>query len=1203
MSLVPSSSNTGMVDLTMNVVERPPGGFSAGGGLSGSRWGGRGEGSKRQVERLGDSSGWVGERAKGGGRIEEWVGGRIRRAEGGGGAAGGVEGSGGKGRAAVPACIHPFLSSLPPVLAAAFPEELSLASLAGTSSLHIACFNPFLAPPSSPPLGSALISVHASALISVHASALISVHASALISVHASALTSVHASALISVHASALISVHASALISVHASALISVHASALISVHASALISVHASALISVHASALISVHASALISVHASALISVHASALISVHASALISVHASALISVHASALISMHASALISVHASALISVHASALISVHASALISVHASALISVHASALISVHASALTSVHASALISVHASALISVHASALISVHASALISVHASALISVHASALISVHASALISVHASALISVHASALISVHASALISVHASARHSSHMGSLLLPALCPSLQSPCGLYLQLTPPLLPRPSLQLLLLAPQGEGAQPEAQRGGGATQRLPACPHIIPLPPSPLFTPIHTLLSSFTYSHRNVRGRNQKLNVAVERGQLDSIFRASYSDPWIEGDDKRTSRAINIQNSRTPDMMVHGVRRDGSAGGPWAGGVTIARVVASVDYSRPIRPRWTATAGLNLQRAGARDDHGHPKLVDAYGSPLTFSGRASDDMLIAKLETVYTDSGDNASSQVRLLTGPFAYLSSSTLQLPIPYLCTFSPPILLRQPITPPHTRSRASFEPPSALPPLRWHLLVLSREQATPSSSTCQYPISTHKSPHPLPPQPLSPRSPALAEHGAAHPHRQLAYTPLSPPPPPPCSPIPPPLTACAEHGAAHPHCPLARNHSPLPPPVPSLPSLISRPLSPVPCLLSLVSCPLSPVPCLLSLVSCPLSPVPCLLSLVSCPLSPVPYLRPLSPVPCLLSLVSCPLSPVPCLLSLVSCPLSPVPCLLSLVSCPLSPVPCLLSLVSCPLSPVPCLLSLISRPLSPVPCLLSLVSCPLSPVPCLLSLVSCPLSPVPCLLSLLVLSTEQAIPIAPDWLFFNRINARARNGFRIAHARLIGSFSGGTVVGDLAPHEAFPIGGTNSVRGYDEGAVGSGRSYIVTSGEISFPMFGPLEGAFFADYGTDLGSGATVLGTAMVLQGHVASLGFGLDIGLAHSVFFICDPAGARGKPGRGFGLGAGVRVDSPLGPLRLEYAFNDQKIPRFHFGIGYRN
>lgn len=53
-------------------------------------------------------------------------------------------------------------------------------------------------------------------------------------------------------------------------------------------------------------------------------------------------------------------------------------------------------------------------------------------------------------------------------------------------------------------------------------------------------------------------------------------------------------------------------------------------------------------------------------------------------------------------------------------------------------------------------------------------------------------------------------------------------------------------------------------------------------------------------------------------------------------------------------------------------------------------------------------------------------------------------------------------------------------------------------------SFSGGTVVGDLAPHEAFPIGGTNSVRGYDEGAVGSGRSCIVASGEISIPLVCP---------------------------------------------------------------------------------------------------
>lgn len=49
-------------------------------------------------------------------------------------------------------------------------------------------------------------------------------------------------------------------------------------------------------------------------------------------------------------------------------------------------------------------------------------------------------------------------------------------------------------------------------------------------------------------------------------------------------------------------------------------------------------------------------------------------------------------------------------------------------------------------------------------------------------------------------------------------------------------------------------------------------------------------------------------------------------------------------------------------------------------------------------------------------------------------------------------------------------------------------------------------------------------------------------------------------------------------------------------------DPAGARGKPGHGYGVGAGVRIDTPIGPLRLEYAWSDTGAPRFHLGIGAR-
>ena len=58
------------------------------------------------------------------------------------------------------------------------------------------------------------------------------------------------------------------------------------------------------------------------------------------------------------------------------------------------------------------------------------------------------------------------------------------------------------------------------------------------------------------------------------------------MCSFAYSHRNAFGRNQKLNISLERGQLDSMFKINYTDPWIEGDDKRTSRTINIQVSIT-----------------------------------------------------------------------------------------------------------------------------------------------------------------------------------------------------------------------------------------------------------------------------------------------------------------------------------------------------------------------------------------------------------------------------------------------------------------------------------------------------------------------------------------------------------------------------------------------------------------------------------------
>jgi outer membrane protein insertion porin family len=115
-----------------------------------------------------------------------------------------------------------------------------------------------------------------------------------------------------------------------------------------------------------------------------------------------------------------------------------------------------------------------------------------------------------------------------------------------------------------------------------------------------------------------------------------------------------------------------------------------------------------------------------------------------------------------------------------------------------------------------------------------------------------------------------------------------------------------------------------------------------------------------------------------------------------------------------------------------------------------------------------------------------------------------------------------------------------------------------------------GTILGDLPPYEAFTIGGSNSVRGYEEGALASGRSYVQASVEYRFPVFSVVSGALFFDIGSDLGTSTQA---AEVLN-----------------------------KNGSGYGYGLGVRVQSPLGPIRIDYGINDDGDSRINFGIGER-
>lgn len=122
-----------------------------------------------------------------------------------------------------------------------------------------------------------------------------------------------------------------------------------------------------------------------------------------------------------------------------------------------------------------------------------------------------------------------------------------------------------------------------------------------------------------------------------------------------------------------------------------------------------------------------------------------------------------------------------------------------------------------------------------------------------------------------------------------------------------------------------------------------------------------------------------------------------------------------------------------------------------------------------------------------------------------------------------------------------------------------------------------GTIIGNLPPYEAFTLGGTSSIRGYGEGEVGSGRSFMQATAEYRFPLLdflGGVGGVFFFDVGSNLGTQSNVPGR----------------------------PGIVRGKPGVGFGYGVGLRVKTPIGPVRLDYGINDEGDNQFHFGFGQR-
>ena len=166
---------------------------------------------------------------------------------------------------------------------------------------------------------------------------------------------------------------------------------------------------------------------------------------------------------------------------------------------------------------------------------------------------------------------------------------------------------------------------------------------------------------------------------------------------------------------------------------------------------------------------------------------------------------------------------------------------------------------------------------------------------------------------------------------------------------------------------------------------------------------------------------------------------------------------------------------------------------------------------------------------------------------------------------------------SFLRFGVDQSLPVGLGSIFLTRFRGSYSQylpvkftNFNKGAQTLAFNIQGGAVLGDLPPYEAFTLGGSNSVRGYDEGQLASSRNYVQASLEYRFPVFSVVSGALFFDVGSDLGSNTRA--------------------------------AELLNKNGTGYGYGLGVRVQSPLGPIRVDYGINDDGNSRINFGIGER-
>ena len=112
----------------------------------------------------------------------------------------------------------------------------------------------------------------------------------------------------------------------------------------------------------------------------------------------------------------------------------------------------------------------------------------------------------------------------------------------------------------------------------------------------------------------------------------------------------------------------------------------------------------------------------------------------------------------------------------------------------------------------------------------------------------------------------------------------------------------------------------------------------------------------------------------------------------------------------------------------------------------------------------------------------------------------------------------------------------------------------------------GGYIDGDVSYGNLFDLGGSNTLRGYEDDQFKGKKMYAATL-EYRFPIAKKVQGVLFTDGGST----------------------WGIDNG---QIPWYEDDDGFQ------WSCGVGLRLQTPIGPIRLDYGHGDKN--KFHFSFG---